>query len=245
MFNVGYYITLLGEDKDIEQYESVADSIAEIIKYDGIWYLSNDNIRKSENQNEALKKGMDLLDLICGLWTLYGGYCLNVRANGVAIINDNDDKSLVCKDIDFQFEVIKEISETEKTTMKEILCLAVNDSCVKEVLFYLRNGVPNNYDGHKITEVIKKEFEEVNCDINNKVNDKSSVHSIFGGKKIWNNLRMNYNSKKLQGADARHAIENNDSQFHKAMSKEELWGTLQNGIKNWLEQKRNDNTNGS
>lgn len=101
MLKNGYYITLSGEDKDIEQYESVANGVAEIIKYDGLWYLSNDKIRKSDSPNEALKKGMDLLDLIRGLWTLYGGCCLNVRANGIVTINDKDDKSLINKDIDF------------------------------------------------------------------------------------------------------------------------------------------------
>lgn len=245
MLKAGYYITLLGEDKDIDQCKLVANSVAEIIKYDGLWYLSNDKIRKSENQNDALKNGMDLLDSIRGLWTLYEGGHLAVIANGVVTIKGTDDNSQICKDIDFQFEVTKELSETEKTTMKEILCLAVNNPCIQEVLFYLRNGVPNNYDGHKITEIIEDEFKEANCDMNNKIDEKSSAHSIFGGNKIWNNLRMNYNCKELQGTDARHARENNNSQFHEAMSKEELWGALQNGIKNWLEHKRNDNTNGS
>lgn len=135
---------------------------------------------------------------------------------------------------------MNEISETEKITMKEILCRAVNYSTVQEVLFYLRNGIPNNYDGYKITEIIENEFKESNCDMSNKANAMSSVYSIFGKKKIWNNLRTNYNSKELQGSYARHAGENKNSKFHEAMTKEELWKTLQNGIKNWLGQKRND-----
>ena len=234
MLKDGYYITLLGEDKDIEQYKTVADGIADIIKYDDLWYLSNDTIRNAHNCNEPEKIGEELLNMIHGLWTLYGNTKLHVEISGVVMIKDSGGSVHICRDVDFDFEVIRDVTASEKQLIKELLVMAVTDSSIQEVLFYLKDGIPNFFNGFKITEIISA---DVNA-LNNKNPNGISVENLFGGKKQYGDLRMNYNLKELQGVEARHASEKKNAHLHKAKSKDELWKILKFGIKNWFELKK-------
>ena len=139
----GFYLTLVGKDENIEEYQKVfGENI--ILKDNDQWFLVNEEIRSLQSSVEAMQKGTELLNMLHGIMTVGIGAPYDICINGVIENGENQKRSVA--EISCEFTVVNPLDGNRINKIKEIQHVAFDNEDVKQCLMWFSQGMPNFYD---------------------------------------------------------------------------------------------------
>jgi hypothetical protein len=219
----GFYLTLIGKNEAIEEYRKVFGENVILVQDNNQWFLTNEEIRLSQSSVEAMQKGSELLNIMHGIMSVGIGAPYDICINGFIENGENQKRGVA--EILCEFTVVNPLNDNRINEIKEIQHVAFNNEDVKRCLIWFSHGAPNLYDAYKIYEVISK-----NCEKREKNINTADYITETDLKK----LKCNLNTPAWH-EDARHAIGKGQiPSKDKYLTKAEIDALVKKLFNNWI-----------